>query len=185
LLRALPLAHEWIAGDQSALEVGAEQVKRLAALSEVRPLVTMDSAYSGPAWLKATVDAPFDSLGRLRPNRVLYRQKPPYAGFGRPAVHGPALKLRRAETWFNPDEALCVRDEKLGRLEMTVWHTVHFRAAPDHPVTVAPNPARVVVSVAGRVIADTKAALRPLTRASSWSGVGVMRRRSVPRGTVG
>jgi len=74
---ALPLAHEWIAGDQSALEVGAEQVKRLAALSEVRPLVTMDSAYSGPAWLKATVDAPFDSLGRLRPNRVWYRQLPP------------------------------------------------------------------------------------------------------------
>jgi uncharacterized protein (DUF427 family) len=30
---------------------------------------------------------------------------------------------------------------------------------PDHPVTVAPNPARVLVSVAGRVIADTKAAL--------------------------
>jgi uncharacterized protein (DUF427 family) len=30
---------------------------------------------------------------------------------------------------------------------------------PGHPITVAPNPARVVVSVAGRVIADTKAAL--------------------------
>jgi uncharacterized protein (DUF427 family) len=30
---------------------------------------------------------------------------------------------------------------------------------PDHPITIAPNPARVVVSVAGRVIADTKAAL--------------------------
>jgi uncharacterized protein (DUF427 family) len=30
---------------------------------------------------------------------------------------------------------------------------------PDHPITVAPNPARVVVSVAGRVIADTVAAL--------------------------
>jgi uncharacterized protein (DUF427 family) len=30
---------------------------------------------------------------------------------------------------------------------------------PDHPITVAPNPARVVVTVAGRVIADTKAAL--------------------------
>src|SRR5258708_31287095 len=40
---ALPLAHDWIAGDQSALEVGAEQVKRLAALSEVRPLATMVS----------------------------------------------------------------------------------------------------------------------------------------------
>jgi len=30
---------------------------------------------------------------------------------------------------------------------------------PDHPITIEPNPARVVVSVAGRVIADTHNAL--------------------------
>ena len=30
---------------------------------------------------------------------------------------------------------------------------------PEHPITVAKNPARVVVSVAGRVVADTRAAL--------------------------
>lgn len=30
---------------------------------------------------------------------------------------------------------------------------------PDHPITIDPNPARVVVSVAGRVIADTRSAL--------------------------
>ena len=30
---------------------------------------------------------------------------------------------------------------------------------PDHPITIEPNPARVVVSVAGRVIADTRSAL--------------------------
>jgi uncharacterized protein (DUF427 family) len=30
---------------------------------------------------------------------------------------------------------------------------------PDHPIIIAPNPARVVVSVAGRVVADTRAAL--------------------------
>jgi uncharacterized protein (DUF427 family) len=30
---------------------------------------------------------------------------------------------------------------------------------PDHPITIASNPAHVVVSVAGRVIADTRAAL--------------------------
>jgi uncharacterized protein (DUF427 family) len=30
---------------------------------------------------------------------------------------------------------------------------------PDHPITVRPNPARVLVSVAGRIIADTRAAL--------------------------
>jgi uncharacterized protein (DUF427 family) len=30
---------------------------------------------------------------------------------------------------------------------------------PDHPITIEPNKARIVVSVAGRVIADTRAAL--------------------------
>jgi uncharacterized protein (DUF427 family) len=30
---------------------------------------------------------------------------------------------------------------------------------PDHPITIEPNPARVVVSLGGRVIADTRAAL--------------------------
>ena len=30
---------------------------------------------------------------------------------------------------------------------------------PDHPITIAPNPKRVVVTFAGRTIADTKHAL--------------------------
>ena len=31
---------------------------------------------------------------------------------------------------------------------------------PEHPITIEPNPARVVVSIAGRVVADTRAALQ-------------------------
>jgi uncharacterized protein (DUF427 family) len=34
-----------------------------------------------------------------------------------------------------------------------------LQPGPDHPITVEPNPARVVVSVAGRVLADTRDAL--------------------------
>jgi len=34
-----------------------------------------------------------------------------------------------------------------------------LRPGPDHPITVTPNPARVVVTRGGRVIADTRAAL--------------------------
>lgn len=30
---------------------------------------------------------------------------------------------------------------------------------PDHPITIAPNPGRVTVTVAGRVVADSRAAL--------------------------
>ena len=32
-------------------------------------------------------------------------------------------------------------------------------SGPDHPISIAPNPARVVVRFAGRVIADSRAAL--------------------------
>jgi uncharacterized protein (DUF427 family) len=30
---------------------------------------------------------------------------------------------------------------------------------PDHPITIEPNPSRVVVAVAGRIVADTRRAL--------------------------
>src|ERR1700745_4258844 len=30
---------------------------------------------------------------------------------------------------------------------------------PDHPITITPNPARVTVTVAGRIVADTRRAL--------------------------
>lgn len=36
---------------------------------------------------------------------------------------------------------------------------------PDHPISIEPNPARVVVSIAGRTVADTRNALT-LTEAS-------------------
>jgi uncharacterized protein (DUF427 family) len=35
----------------------------------------------------------------------------------------------------------------------------HLLPSPDHPITVTPNPARVVVTVAGKVVADTRRAL--------------------------
>jgi uncharacterized protein (DUF427 family) len=35
----------------------------------------------------------------------------------------------------------------------------HLLPGPDHPITVTPNPAHVVVTVAGKVVADTHRAL--------------------------
>jgi uncharacterized protein (DUF427 family) len=48
---------------------------------------------------------------------------------------------------------------------------------PDHPITVRPNPARVLVSVAGRVIADTRAALT--LEEASYPAVHYIPRRDV------
>jgi uncharacterized protein (DUF427 family) len=46
-----------------------------------------------------------------------------------------------------------------------------------HPITIAPNPARVVVTVAGRVLADTRAALT--LREASYPPVQYVPRRDV------
>jgi uncharacterized protein (DUF427 family) len=48
---------------------------------------------------------------------------------------------------------------------------------PDHPITVAPNPARIVVTLAGQVIADTRNAL--VLREASYPAVHY-----IPRGDV-
>lgn len=48
---------------------------------------------------------------------------------------------------------------------------------PDHPITIAPNPRRVVVTVNGRVLADTTAAL--VLRETSYRPVHY-----IPRGDV-
>lgn len=48
---------------------------------------------------------------------------------------------------------------------------------PDHPITIAHNPARVVVTIAGRVIADTREALT--LREASYPAVQYIPRKDV------
>jgi len=62
-----------------------------------------------------------------------------------------------------------------GRESMTVRQQKH--PTPDHPITVEKNPARVIVRVAGRVIADTKQAL--MLREASYPAVQYIPRSDV------
>jgi uncharacterized protein (DUF427 family) len=57
--------------------------------------------------------------------------------------------------------------------------TVHQqkRPTPDHPITIEKNPARVIVRVAGRVVADTKQALK--LREASYPAVQYIPRSDV------
>ncbi|WP_225772473.1 DUF427 domain-containing protein [Inquilinus sp. Marseille-Q2685] len=48
---------------------------------------------------------------------------------------------------------------------------------PDHPITVTPNPARVVVTIAGRVVADSRNALT--LREASYPPVQYIPRKDV------
>ncbi len=48
---------------------------------------------------------------------------------------------------------------------------------PDHPITIEPNPKRVIVSIAGRVVADTRDALT--LREASYPAVQYIPRKDV------
>jgi uncharacterized protein (DUF427 family) len=48
---------------------------------------------------------------------------------------------------------------------------------PDHPITIEANPSRIIVSVAGRVVADTQAALT--LREASYPAVQYIPRKDV------
>jgi uncharacterized protein (DUF427 family) len=49
--------------------------------------------------------------------------------------------------------------------------------SPDHPITIEPNPRRIVISIAGRVIADSRAALT--LREASYPAVQYIPRKDV------
>jgi uncharacterized protein (DUF427 family) len=51
------------------------------------------------------------------------------------------------------------------------------RPGPDHPITIEPNPARILVTIAGRVVADTRAALT--LREASYPPVQYIPRKDV------
>lgn len=53
---------------------------------------------------------------------------------------------------------------------------------PDHPITITRNPARVIVSVAGRVIADSRNAL--ILQESSYPAVQYLPRKDVDMGLL-
>jgi uncharacterized protein (DUF427 family) len=49
--------------------------------------------------------------------------------------------------------------------------------SPDHPITIEPNPRRIVISIAGRVIADSRSALT--LREASYPAVQYIPRKDV------
>ena len=53
---------------------------------------------------------------------------------------------------------------------------------PDHPITIERNPARIVVSVAGRIVADTREALT--LREAAYPAVQYIPRKDVDMGLL-
>ena len=108
----------------------AFQLRQVCQELTVRPITVWDSEYGNASFVKQTADIPADKIMRLRPNRCLWREPPPYSGRGCPRKHGAKFKLNDSSTWGTPQQTLIVDHPTWGRVEIQHWEKIHFRQSP-------------------------------------------------------
>lgn len=133
---ALPLRHERITSWESPISKAVWQLKQVCKYLPSRPISLWDSEYGCAPFVVKTADIKADKLIRLRSNLCLWGSPPPYSGRGRPRVHGAKFKLSDTETWTTPVQIIEQNDTKLGRVRISIWHDLHFRAAATHPMSL-------------------------------------------------
>jgi hypothetical protein len=101
-------------------------------------LVVFDAGYDVTRLAYLLADLPVELLGRLRSDRVLYFPAPPRApgANGRPARHGPELKLAGPATWPEPPVTTVSETTRYGTAVARSWDRLHprltSRAAWEH-----------------------------------------------------
>jgi hypothetical protein len=125
----------------TGVEIGLEQVIRLARSDDHWHVVTADSRYGTPLYVAGLHQCPnVTGVTRLSKRRNLYHKAPPYSGMGRPRLHGDVFKLHKPETWSKPDERhehteLDTKSRVL-RVVIETWREMHFQKAPHCPFTL-------------------------------------------------
>lgn len=133
---ALPCLHERIAPTENPIGKAVTQLRQVCQRLAQRPLALFDAEYGCAPFLQQSADIACDKIVRLRGNLCLRGAPPPYAGHGRPAVHGAKFKLSDPTTWDAPAETLTVNDAELGPVRLSLWHAKHFTKAPTLPFPV-------------------------------------------------
>ena len=126
---ALPVDTRRVVGRQTVVGVGVEQVKTLCDTrpAETHDVITADGSYGNHRFLGALKDQPCTVVVRLRCDRVLYGAAEPYAGQGRPGVHGRPFAFKEPDTWGPPAEEVRFEDERYGQVWLRHWHNLHAK----------------------------------------------------------
>jgi len=128
---SLSIDVERVSSEQTDLEVGVEQVKRLCRVRSTRDhgldIVTADAKYGNHRFLDALKDQPCGVVVRLRKDRVLFRpvQEQKTRKRGRPRKHGPRFAFKEPETWGKPDEFVALEHPRWGCVEIRRWNDLH------------------------------------------------------------
>jgi hypothetical protein len=126
-----------ISSEQSAIEVGIDQLRTVLPLIGRAVIVLADRWYAGVRFVQACRELGCAGLIRLKRNRKLYRAAPPRTGKrGTPCKHGPLFQGTRPETYGPADAEWEGTDEQGKRVVVSCWRGLHFREAPQAEVTV-------------------------------------------------
>jgi len=126
---ALPVDTRRIDGEQTAVDMGVQQVKELCGN---RPDATLDvivgdGSFGNHRFLGGISGLPCAAIVRLRRDRVLYREAGAYQGKGRPPVHGQRFAFKDPASWGPPDEELWFVDSRYGVVHLCSWNNLHAR----------------------------------------------------------
>jgi hypothetical protein len=128
---SLSIDVERVSSEQTDLEVGVEQVKRLCQVRGTRDhrldIVTGDAKYGNHHFLDAVKDQPCGVVVRLRKDRVLFRPvlEQKTRKRGRPRKHGPRFAFKEPETWGEADEFIALEHPHWGCVEIRRWNDLH------------------------------------------------------------
>jgi hypothetical protein len=125
---ALPLRHERITSYEKPISKAAWQLQQVSRQIKQKVLVVLDSEYGNSSWVNQTGGIPVSKLMRIRSNYCLWSKPKSYSGFGRSKKHDKKFKVNDLTTWWEADKTVEVEDSKLGKLKISQWNELHFRA---------------------------------------------------------
>jgi hypothetical protein len=128
-----------IGSEQTAIEVGIEQLRAVLPQLRGRPVILLaDRWYATASFVQACHELGVQALIRLKRNRRLYRAAPPrkQKQRGAPCKHGPLFQGTRPETYGPADAEWEGVDEHGKRVVVSCWKHLHFREAPAVEVRV-------------------------------------------------
>ena len=127
-----------IGTEQTAIEVGIEQLRAVLPLIQRPVILLADRWYATARFVQACHELGAQALIRLKRNRKLYRAAPPRKEKqrGAPCKHGPLFQGTRPETYGPADAQWEGVDEHGKRVVVSCWKGLHFREAPETEVSV-------------------------------------------------
>ncbi len=128
-----------IGTEQTAIEVGIEQLRALLPLIGRPVILLADRWYAVARFVRACRELGCQGLIGLKRNRKLYRAAPPRKAKQRGAArkHGSLFQGTRPETYGPADVEWEGTDEQGKRVVVSCWKHLHFREAPKAEVSVS------------------------------------------------